>query len=43
MARRGLRKAEQLYPDEAGAARRRDQELTAAQWWIIIPLTVMTT
>ncbi|MBV6803982.1 hypothetical protein KWH03_20335 [Xanthomonas campestris pv. lawsoniae] len=41
MARRGLRKAERLYPKQADAARRRDQGFTAAQWWIMTPLTVM--
>ncbi|WP_228739075.1 hypothetical protein [Xanthomonas euvesicatoria] len=41
MARRGLRKAERLYPQEAGAARRRDQGFTAAQWWVMTPLAVM--
>ncbi|MEA9899603.1 hypothetical protein [Xanthomonas campestris] len=41
MARRGLRKAERLYSQEAYAARQRDQGFTAAQWWVITPLTVM--
>ncbi|MEB1939905.1 hypothetical protein VDR55_19845 [Xanthomonas campestris pv. campestris] len=41
MARRGLRKAERLYPQEAYAARRHDQGFTAGQWWIMTPLTVM--
>ncbi|MEA0969341.1 hypothetical protein QYZ35_18080 [Xanthomonas campestris pv. campestris] len=41
MARRGLRKAELLYPQEAYAARRRDQGFTATQWWVMTPLTVM--
>ncbi|MFS8402174.1 hypothetical protein EIQ22_04900 [Xanthomonas campestris pv. campestris] len=41
MARRGLRKAEQLYPQEADAARRRDQGFTAAQWWVMTPLSIM--
>ncbi len=41
MARRGLRKADRLYPQEAYAARRRDQGFTAAQWWVMTPLTVM--
>ncbi|MDH4910103.1 hypothetical protein ACWA5G_16440 [Xanthomonas axonopodis pv. ricini] len=41
MARRGLRKAERLYPQQADAARRRDQGFTAAQWWVMTPLTVM--
>ncbi|MEA9586905.1 hypothetical protein ACD588_15665 [Xanthomonas campestris pv. campestris] len=41
MARRGLRKAERLYPQEAGAARRRDQGFSWAQWWVMTPLTVM--
>ncbi|ATS78245.2 hypothetical protein FHT03_003525 [Xanthomonas arboricola] len=41
MARRGLRKAEQLYPQEAYAARQHDQGFTAGQWWVMTPLTVM--
>ncbi len=41
MARRGLRKAEQLYPQEADAARRRDQGFSWAQCWVMTPLTVM--
>ncbi|MBO9791109.1 MULTISPECIES: hypothetical protein [Xanthomonas] len=41
LARRGLRKAERLYPQQADAARRRDQGFTAAQWWVMTPLTVM--
>ncbi|WP_311238480.1 MULTISPECIES: hypothetical protein [unclassified Xanthomonas] len=41
MARRGLRKAERLYPQEVYAARRLDQGFTAAQWWVMTPLTVM--
>ncbi|MCC4606836.1 hypothetical protein [Xanthomonas campestris] len=41
MARRGLRKAERLYPQQADAARRRDQGFTAAQWWVMTPLSVM--
>ncbi|MFS8485588.1 hypothetical protein EIP99_11250 [Xanthomonas campestris pv. raphani] len=41
MARRGLRKAERLSPQEAYAARRLDQGFTAAQWWVMTPLTVM--
>ncbi|WDJ86138.1 hypothetical protein JH274_15840 [Xanthomonas campestris pv. incanae] len=41
IARRGLRKAERLYPQEAYAARQRDQGFTAAQWWVMTPLTVM--
>ncbi|MCF8839730.1 hypothetical protein QYZ29_09870 [Xanthomonas campestris pv. campestris] len=41
MARRGLRNAERLYPQEAYAARQRDQGFTAAQWWVMTPLTVM--
>ncbi|WP_349811908.1 hypothetical protein ABQ179_016330 [Xanthomonas dyei] len=40
MARRGLRKAERLHPQEASAARRRDQGFTAAQWWVMTPLVV---
>ncbi|PWH20995.1 hypothetical protein CDO09_22885 [Xanthomonas perforans] len=32
MARRGLRRAERLHPQEAYAARWRDQRFTAAQW-----------
>ncbi|WP_448121891.1 hypothetical protein [Xanthomonas arboricola] len=41
MARRGLRKAEQLYPQEAYAARKKDQGFSWAQWWVMTPLTVM--
>ncbi|MFL3643839.1 hypothetical protein [Xanthomonas campestris] len=41
MARRGLRKAERLYPHEAYAARQRDQGFSWAQWWVMTPLTVM--
>ncbi|KER80820.1 hypothetical protein [Xanthomonas arboricola] len=41
MARRGLRKTERLYPQEAYAARRRDQGFTAGQWWVMTPLTVL--
>ncbi|MEA9906904.1 hypothetical protein VDG44_20690 [Xanthomonas campestris pv. raphani] len=41
MARRGLRKAERLSPQEAYAALRLDQGFTAAQWWVMTPLTVM--
>ncbi|PWH23498.1 hypothetical protein CDO09_13320 [Xanthomonas perforans] len=41
IARRGLRKAERLYPQEAYAARQRDPGFTAAQWWVMTPLTVM--
>ncbi|CEE83595.1 hypothetical protein LN96_09170 [Xanthomonas citri pv. citri] len=41
MARRGLRKAERLYPQEACAARQRDQGFSWAQWWIMTPLTAM--
>ncbi|QGH67867.1 hypothetical protein GHV42_05325 [Xanthomonas oryzae pv. oryzicola] len=41
MARRGLRKAERLYPQEAYAARQRDQGFSWAQWWVMTPLTVM--
>ncbi|MEN9153230.1 hypothetical protein R5576_05270 [Xanthomonas euvesicatoria] len=41
MAKRGLRKAERLNPQEAYAARQRDQGFTAAQWWVMTPLTVM--
>ncbi|PPT20829.1 hypothetical protein XarbCFBP7629_13135 [Xanthomonas arboricola] len=41
MARRGLRKAERLYPQEAYAARRRDQGFSWWQWWVMTPLTVM--
>ncbi|WP_277937695.1 hypothetical protein, partial [Xanthomonas vesicatoria] len=40
MARRGLRKAERLYPQEADAARRRDQGFSWGQWWVITPLMV---
>ncbi|WP_349811161.1 hypothetical protein ABQ179_005410 [Xanthomonas dyei] len=41
MARRGLRKVERLYPQEAYAARQRDQGFSWAQWWVMTPLTVM--
>ncbi|MEN9196719.1 hypothetical protein AB3094_02565 [Xanthomonas euvesicatoria] len=41
VARRDLRKAERLYPQEAYAARRSDQGFTAPQWWIMTPLTTM--
>ncbi|WP_172837848.1 hypothetical protein [Xanthomonas arboricola] len=41
MARRGLRKAERLYPQEAYAARQRDRGFSWAQWWVMTPLTVM--
>ncbi|WP_115048016.1 hypothetical protein [Xanthomonas arboricola] len=41
MARRGLRKAERLYPQEAYAAWQRDQGFSWAQWWVMTPLTVM--
>ncbi|MCF8866225.1 hypothetical protein [Xanthomonas campestris] len=40
MARRGLRKAEWLYPQEAYAARRRDQGFSWGQWWVMTPLTL---
>ncbi|MEA0625250.1 hypothetical protein VDP97_07955 [Xanthomonas campestris pv. campestris] len=41
IARRGLRKAERLYPQEAYAARQRDRGFSWAQWWVMTPLTVM--
>ncbi|KLA94589.1 MULTISPECIES: hypothetical protein [Xanthomonas] len=41
LARRGLRKVERLYPQEAYAARQRDQGFSWAQWWVMTPLTVM--
>ncbi|PPV07775.1 hypothetical protein XbrCFBP1976_05660 [Xanthomonas bromi] len=41
MAWRGLRKAERLYPQEAYAARQRDQGFSWGQWWVMTPLTVM--
>ncbi|MEB1609818.1 hypothetical protein VDQ74_07920 [Xanthomonas campestris pv. campestris] len=41
MARRGLQKAERLYPQEAYAARRRDPGFSWGQWWVMTPLTVM--
>ncbi|CAD2245810.1 hypothetical protein [Xanthomonas arboricola] len=41
MARRGLRKAERLYPQEAYAARQRDQGFSWGQWWVMTPLVVM--
>ncbi|WAH62785.1 hypothetical protein [Xanthomonas hortorum] len=40
MARRGLRKAERLYPQEAYAARRRDPGFSWGQWWVLTPLVV---
>ncbi|WP_116645486.1 hypothetical protein [Xanthomonas vasicola] len=40
MARWGLRKAERLYPQEAYAARRRDQGFSWGQWWVMTPLTL---
>ncbi|OOW92204.1 hypothetical protein Xvtf_05235 [Xanthomonas campestris pv. vitistrifoliae] len=40
MARRGLRKAERLYPQEAYAARLRDQGFSWGQWWVMTPLVV---
>lgn len=40
MARRGLRKAERLYPQEAYAARQRDQGFSWGQWWVMTPLAV---
>ncbi|WP_115512362.1 MULTISPECIES: hypothetical protein [Xanthomonas] len=40
MARRGLRKAERLYPHEAYAARQRDQGFSWGQWWVMTPLVV---
>lgn len=41
MAWRELRKAERPHSQKAYAARRRDQGFTAAQWWVMTPLTVM--
>ncbi|OOW72001.1 hypothetical protein Xmar_16645 [Xanthomonas axonopodis pv. martyniicola] len=41
MARRGLRKAERLHPQEAYAARLRDQGFSWGQWWVMTPLAVM--
>ncbi|PPT83194.1 hypothetical protein XarzCFBP7410_13725 [Xanthomonas arboricola pv. zantedeschiae] len=41
MARRGLRKAERLCPQEAYAARQRDLGFSWAQWWVMTPLSVM--
>ncbi|TAA41500.1 hypothetical protein [Pseudoxanthomonas winnipegensis] len=41
MARRGLRKVERLYPQEASAARQRDQGFSWGQWWVMTPLVVM--
>jgi len=41
MAQRGLRKAERLHPQEAYAARQRDQGFSAGQWWIMTPLALM--
>ncbi|MCC8490976.1 hypothetical protein, partial [Xanthomonas citri] len=40
MARRGLRKAERLYPQEAYEARRQDQGFSWGQWWVLTPLVV---
>ncbi|MFS8471412.1 hypothetical protein EIQ09_14190 [Xanthomonas campestris pv. campestris] len=40
MARRGLRKAERLYPQEAYLARQRDQGFSCGQWWVMTPLVV---
>lgn len=40
MARRGLRKAERLYPQEAYAARQRDKGFSWGQWWVMTPLVV---
>ncbi|ASL02252.1 hypothetical protein [Xanthomonas citri] len=41
MARRRLRKVERLYPQEAYAARRRDQGFSWGQWWVMTPLAVI--
>ncbi|MBO9746655.1 MULTISPECIES: hypothetical protein [Xanthomonas] len=41
MARRGLRKAEQLYPSEARVAQARDTGFAWWQWWVMTLLTVM--
>ncbi|CEJ49779.1 hypothetical protein Xazr_22195 [Xanthomonas campestris pv. azadirachtae] len=41
MARRGLRKVERLHPQEAYAARLRDQGFSWGQWWVMTPLAVM--
>ncbi|MEA9886097.1 hypothetical protein VDG05_17470 [Xanthomonas campestris pv. raphani] len=41
MARRGLRKAERLYPSEARVAQARDTGFAWWQWWVMTPLTVM--
>ncbi|EKQ61976.1 hypothetical protein WS7_06185 [Xanthomonas citri pv. malvacearum str. GSPB2388] len=40
MARRGLRKVERLYPQEAYAARQSDQGFSWGQWWVMTPLAV---
>lgn len=40
MARRGLGKAERLYPQKAYAARQRDQGFSWGQWWVMTPLVV---
>jgi len=40
MARRGLRKAERLYPGAAYMARQRDQGFSWAQWWVMTPLVL---
>nr|WP_230598415.1 hypothetical protein [Xanthomonas albilineans] len=41
MARRGLRKAERLFPQDAYAARQRDQGFTAGQLWVMTPLALL--
>ncbi|MCL1528786.1 hypothetical protein [Xanthomonas nasturtii] len=41
MARRGLRKVERLYPQEAYAAKQRDQGFSWGQWWVMTPLVIM--
>ncbi|MEA9761793.1 MULTISPECIES: hypothetical protein [Xanthomonas] len=41
LARRGLRKAERLYPQEAYAAQQRDQGFSWGQWWVMTPLALM--
>ncbi|PPU70519.1 hypothetical protein XcuCFBP2542_18630 [Xanthomonas cucurbitae] len=41
MARRGLRKAERLYPGAAYMARQRDQSFSWAQWWVMTPLALL--
>ncbi|MBV6667733.1 hypothetical protein KV691_00015 [Xanthomonas euvesicatoria pv. alangii] len=41
MARRGLRKVERLYPQDAYMARQRDTGFSWGQWWVMTPLALM--